>query len=105
MASYLEKKNKSVYISDIKRSADEKPVQGGLSMSPSESLRMALNGVPLSQSNLPSIEVYRTKDNDYTVPMEYRRNSDIADMYQFRQDIHEKVSKGQSDYLNNLSQN
>lgn len=103
MATYLEKKNNCFKTCEIKRKEDEKPVQSGLSMSPAEALEMALKGVPLSQANLPSIEVYRTSDNDYSVPMEFRRNADPADMYQFRQEIHKKVKAGQETYLSNLS--
>lgn len=101
--SYLEKKNKTFKTCCIQRADDEKPVQSGLSMSPSEALEMALNGVPLSRANLPSIEVYRTADNDYNVPMEFRRNADPADMYQFRQEVHQKVKAGQENYLSNLN--
>lgn len=103
MGTYLEKKNNQFRTSSIIRKEDEQPVQSGLSMSPAEALEMALKGIPLSQANLPSIEVYRTADNDYSVPMEFRRHCDPADMYQFRQDIHEKVRAGQDNYFQTLN--
>lgn len=100
---YLEKKNKEVKISPNFYMDDEVPVQGGLALTPAQAMEMVRNGVPISNQNLQLMEIYETKDNDFSVPSEFQRNADMADMYQQRQDILKKVKKGQDDYLVNLS--
>lgn len=103
--NYFEKKNKEVKIAPNFYKEDEVPVQGGLAITPAQAMEMVRNGVPISNQNLQLMEIYATKDDDFSVPSEFQRNADMADMYQQRQDILKKVKKGQDDYLDNLSNN
>lgn len=99
------KRNNQFKPEPIVRDEYEQIVQNGLALSPSEIMEMSQRGIPISTSNLRSLEVYKTSDDDMTVPMEFRRNHDMADMYQHRQDILGKVKKASDEYFKSLTSN
>lgn len=99
---YLRKKNCQFKPINIERRFDEPIVQDGLAMSPAEMMDMVNRGIPISNSNLQLLEVYKTGDKDFSVPMEFRRNVDMADMWQHRQEMRTKVREASDKYLSNL---
>lgn len=100
---YLEKKNKVFKTAPNFYGEHEVPVQGGLAITPAQAMEMVRNGIPISNQNLQLMEIYETKSDDFSVPSEFQRNADMADMYQHRQDILKKVKKGQDEHLASLS--
>lgn len=103
--NYLRKKNCQFKPCFIEHRDDEPIVQDGLAMTPSQAMDLVNRGIPISNSNLQLIEVYKTGDKDFSVPMEFRRNADMADMWQHRQNVREKVRAASDNYLSNLPKN
>lgn len=73
---------------------DEDVVQNGLAMTPAQAMELVERGIPISNSNLQVMEIYKTGDKDFTVPMEFQRGVDMADMYQHRKEVTSKVKHG-----------
>lgn len=71
----------------IVRECNDRIVQNGLALTPAQVMDMVNSGIPISNSNLKVLETYKTTDGDYSVPMEFRRGADMADMWQHRQDV------------------
>lgn len=101
--NYLRKKNLQFKVVNIEHRYDEPVVQDGLSLTPSEMMDMVNRGIPISSSNLQVLEVYKSSDKDFTVPMEFRRNADMADMWQHREFVRENVRVSAEEYLNTLN--
>lgn len=77
---------------------DEQPVQNGLSVTPSEMERLTQEGIPISASNSMLLKSYDVGDNDFSVPLEFRRGVDpLADGYQQMKEVHSKIGSLFSD--------
>lgn len=76
-------------VCHCKRTKDDIPVKGGLSITPSEMYRMASQGIPVSNANLPFIE--GDENPSWNIPAERMRGIDVAELWQLQQDSRAKV--------------
>mgnify|MGYP006070213629 FL=1 len=75
-----------------KRKVGELPVRGDLAYTPAQMYEAAKAGVPISSQNisqLPSADFM--DENSWIVPVEYRRNTDIADVWNAQRDARSKI--------------
>ena len=94
----------SYVYANCKRQVGELPVRGDLSYTPAQMYEAAKAGIPISSQNisqLPSADFM--DENSWVVPVEYRRNTDIADVWNAQRDARSKIvaayrkSRGQSE--------
>lgn len=81
-----------------KRLPYEKPVQNGLSLTPSQIADMVSRGVPVSTSNL--VGTFDTLP-DGSVPREYHRGVSLNDLWNERLDARRKSKQLEFQPLNN----
>lgn len=86
----MKEKFKSVRVAcHCKRTKNDIPVKGGLSVTPSEMYRMASQGIPVSNANLPFVE--GDANPSWNIPAERMRGIDVAELWQLQQDSRAKV--------------
>lgn len=77
------------------RHDDEEPVQSGLAYTPSRMMELAEQGIPISVqtagNSVSYDEGYRTLD--YEPALEWRRGTDINDIWEAQMDARENVNK------------
>lgn len=73
-------------FSSPKRRECETVVQNGLSITPSDMARLTSQGVPISANNLGVTYQEGVKSSDFTVPAEYVRGVDMADLWNQKMD-------------------
>lgn len=75
-----------------KRKVGELPVRGDLAYTPAQMYEAAKAGIPISSQNisqLPSADFM--DENSWVVPVEYRRHTDIADVWNAQRDARSKI--------------
>lgn len=74
------------------RLTERKPVQQGLSYTPSMMNKMREQGIPISANSLPS-ELFEDGDtsNNYEVPLYRQRGIDVADVWEAEQTARKKI--------------
>lgn len=80
-----------IYV-NCRRRVGELPVRGDLSYTPAQMYEAAKAGIPISSQNisqLPSADFM--DENSWIVPVEYRRNTDIADVWNAQRDARSKI--------------
>lgn len=71
-------------------SKDDEKVQSGLSVTPSEMMKLAERGIPVSSQSLSSF--YDGESNpSWDMPLEQRRGIDMAALWQEGKDIRQKL--------------
>lgn len=76
-----------------KRRPDEPVVQNGLAVTPAQMMELTQSGFSISAQNLNALEAADPSDKDFYVPVQYRRGSDLADVYEAAQEVRRKVKK------------
>lgn len=91
-------------LSRCKRKSYETAVQNGLGVTPADMARLTQQGVPISSNNLGVTYQEGVKNSDFTVPAEYCRAVDIADLWNMKmssrqraKDVFQKVSQSQTE--------
>lgn len=79
-------------FASCKRRIGETVVQNGLSVTPSDVLKMAESGIPAS-AQMNSLMIDGHTGSDWNIPLEERRGIDIAQMWQASNDIRAKFRK------------
>lgn len=75
-----------------KRKAGELPVRGDLAYTPAQMYEAAKAGIPISSQNISQLPSTDFMDEDsWVVPVEYRRNTDIADIWNAQRDARSKI--------------
>lgn len=72
-----------------KRTVDDVPVKGGLSITPSEMYRLASQGVPVTNANLPFLD--GDTNPSWNIPADRVRGIDVAELWQLQQDSKGKI--------------
>lgn len=82
------------HISICERGEHEPVVQNGLAITPAKMLELQNMGFSISSQNARMLDDVRPDDMRHmNVPMEYRRNFDIADAFQSHMEFNKKVHK------------
>lgn len=85
-------KGYSNVFATCRRQVGEIPVRGDLSYTPSQMYEAAKAGVPISSQNISQLPSSDFMDeNSWVVPVEYRRNTDIADVWNAQRDARSKI--------------
>lgn len=87
----VEKFKTSRPFASYKRTEFDIPVKGGLSVTPSEMMRMASQGIPISNANLPFVD--GDKNPSWNIPAENVRGIDVAELWTLQQDSKAKIVK------------
>lgn len=77
-----------------KRSFGDIPVQNGLSVTPSQMLKLAEQGVPVTSQNLESQFYDGDTRPSWDVPLDQQRGIDVATIWQRRKDISRRLHEG-----------
>lgn len=85
--------NSIVRFAHAKRKEYEKAVQGGLSLTPSEMMAMAMDGKPIAAGLQTQGTFDNTPQGDFYVPLEHTRGIEITDLYEARMDGKAKLRK------------
>lgn len=76
---------------NCKRKIDEPVVQNGLAVTPAQMADLAAHGVPITPQNLGLGYQEGVSRLDYEPPLEYQRGIDMADLWDIRQNVKDKV--------------
>lgn len=86
----------------------EQDVQSGLAMTPSQVMKMAEKGLPITTRNLGITYDEGYSQLDFDPPLEHRRGVDIGDLFEARMDSKAKLrglrNSGQLEYAAKLNQ-
>ena len=75
-----------------KRKIGELPVRGDLAYTPAQMYEAAKAGIPISSQNISQLPSSDFMDeNSWIVPVEYRRNTDISDVWNAQRDARSKI--------------
>lgn len=75
-----------------KRKVGELPVRGDLAYTPAQMYEAAKAGISISSQNISQLPASDfMDDNSWIVPVEYRRNTDIADVWNAQRDARSKI--------------
>lgn len=72
---------------------DEKPVQNGLALTPSDIALMTAQGIPVSTQALETMYAEGTTLNTFDVPLEQQRGVDAADLFQAAESSKKRISQ------------
>lgn len=86
-------------VYNVKHLKDDKPVQNGLSMSPSEMQRMSERGVPVTTQNNEALFYDGETRPSWDVPLDQQRGVDIATMWQRRKDLGAKINQNVNELI------
>lgn len=81
-----------------RRHSDEPVVQNDLAVTPSQMMELTNKGYSITGQNLRLLEATDPADSDFYIPLEYRRHTDLADLYEHSQEVRTKLKKSVKDY-------
>lgn len=75
----------------------ETPVQGGLSYTPAQMMKLVQNGIPVNAPNAQLVESQGVPNPSWDIPLERKRGVDIADIWQKEKATRLKIAKAYKD--------